>query len=255
MKIRLRYTKLGKIRFVGHRDLARIWERSIRKAQLPIAYTQGFSPRPKFAFGLALSLGFESECEYLDLELRSDTVHDVSVEALPTILSEQLPDGVSVTAAAVLETKQKSLQEAVTSCSWLIEVDAHTDDTANWVDRVLTAPRIDVIRERKGREVADDLRPQVLALELIDDSNTRVHADLGTKPRALRPTELLAAFDPPLQSTRVRRTHQWITHDGDRYEPLLAVRAAQSLCGMRRESQDVRTARDRSSRPGAAREG
>jgi radical SAM-linked protein len=230
MKIRLRYTKLGKIRFIGHRDLARIWERSLRKAEMPLAYTQGFSPRPKLSFGLALSLGFESDCEYLDLELRSDTVHDVSVETLPATLSNVLPDGVSVTAAAALETKQKSLQEAVTSCSWRVEVDSDRDDISAWIDRVLGSERIDVIRERKGREVADDLRPQVLQLELIDDRNTQIHADLGTQPRALRPTELLAALEPPLHATRVRRINQWITQDGDRHEPLLAVSATQELC-------------------------
>ena len=230
MKIRLRYTKLGKIRFVGHRDLARIWERAIRKAHLPIAYTQGFSPRPKLAFGLALSTGFESDSEYLDVELRSDTVQDVSVEALPEILSQMLPDGMAVTAATTLKGKQMSLQEAVTSCSWQMVLDTGRDETSAWIDRVLTAERIDVVRERKGKEVEDDLRPQVLALQLMDDSETRVHAELGTQPRALRPTELLAAFEPPLRSSRVRRTHQWITHDGDHHEPLLAVSAAQELC-------------------------
>jgi len=230
VKLRLRYTKVGKVRFIGHRDLARVWERTIRKAQLPIAYTQGFSPRPKFAFGLALPTGFESESEYLDLELRSDTVQGVAVEALPEILSDLLPDGMVVTAAATVEGKQKSLQEAVTSCSWHIDVDADSEAVRSWVDRVLASTRIDVVRERKGREVADDLRPQVLELAMVDNSNTQIRADLGTKPRAVRPTELLAAFEPPLHASRVRRTHQWITHDGDRHEPLLAVSAAQELC-------------------------
>jgi radical SAM-linked protein len=230
VKLRLRYTKLGKVRFIGHRDLARIWERTIRRAELPIAYTQGFSPRPKFAFGLALSTGFESDSEYLDLELRSDTVHDVAVEELPTILSDLLPDGIDVTAATTLEGKQKSLQEAVTSCSWRIELDPESGDASAWVQRILESERIDVIRERKGREVADDLRPQVIELEMIDDSNTQLKAELGTQPRALRPTELLVALEPPLRARRVRRTHQWITHDGDQHEPLLAVSAAQELC-------------------------
>lgn len=230
MKIRLRYTKLGRIRFIGHRDLARIWERAIRRAGLPVAYTQGFSPRPKIAFGLALSLGFESDCEYLDVELQSDTVQDVSTEPLPKILSELLPDGIAVTACAELEGAQMSLQEAVTSCSWEVEVQPNGSDLGELIDRVLSADRIDVVRERKGREVSDDLRPQVLALTMKDESNTRFHAELGTKPRALRPTELLAAFTPPMEAHRVRRTHQWITHDGDRREPLLAVSAAQEIC-------------------------
>ena len=60
MRLRVRYTKLGKVRFISHRDTARAWERAIRRAELPVAYTEGFSPRPKVHFGLALSNGHES---------------------------------------------------------------------------------------------------------------------------------------------------------------------------------------------------
>ena len=67
--VRLRFTKLGKVRFVSHRDLARAFERAFRIEQLPLAFTQGFSPRPKVSFGLALGVGHESVAEYLDFEL------------------------------------------------------------------------------------------------------------------------------------------------------------------------------------------
>ena len=70
-KIRIRFSKKGKIRFISHRDIARIWERALRKAQIKIAYSEGFSPRPKISFGLALPTGNESEAEYLDLELET----------------------------------------------------------------------------------------------------------------------------------------------------------------------------------------
>ena len=66
MRIRVRFAKVGKVRWTSHRDLARIWERAIRRVGLPVAYSQGFSPRPKVHFGLALSTGHESLAEYLD---------------------------------------------------------------------------------------------------------------------------------------------------------------------------------------------
>ena len=66
---RLRYSKLGKLRFTSHRDMARIWERAVRRAQLPIAYSEGFSPRAKLSFGLALPTVFESRAEFVDLTL------------------------------------------------------------------------------------------------------------------------------------------------------------------------------------------
>ena len=67
--LRVRYTKRGKIRFIGHRDVARIWERTLRKANIPVLYSQGFSPHPRISFGLALPTGFESEAEYVDIHL------------------------------------------------------------------------------------------------------------------------------------------------------------------------------------------
>ena len=67
--VRVRYAKRGKVRWISHRDVARAFERALRIEQLPLAFTLGFSPRPKVSFGLALSTGYESDAEYLDLEL------------------------------------------------------------------------------------------------------------------------------------------------------------------------------------------
>ena len=68
--LRVRHTKLGKVRFTSHRDTARHWERAVRKAGVPLAYSAGFTPRPKMSFGLALPTGGESLAEYLDMEAR-----------------------------------------------------------------------------------------------------------------------------------------------------------------------------------------
>jgi hypothetical protein len=60
VRVRFRYSKLGKVRWTSHRDMARMWERAFRRTHLPLAYSQGFSPRPKVSFGLALPTGGES---------------------------------------------------------------------------------------------------------------------------------------------------------------------------------------------------
>jgi radical SAM-linked protein len=65
--VRIRFSKRGKVRFISHRDVARAFERAFRIEQLPLAFTEGFSPRPKVSFGLALSVGHESDAEYLDV--------------------------------------------------------------------------------------------------------------------------------------------------------------------------------------------
>ena len=122
MRVRLRFTKRGKIRFTSHRDTARVWERTVRRAQLPIAYSQGFSPHAKLSFGLALSTGFESDAEYLDIELDPARADQVDIGALPSMLSVLLPDGMTATAVAVLPPGSPSLQQIVTSCEYLIDL-------------------------------------------------------------------------------------------------------------------------------------
>ena len=94
--VRIRFAKRGKVRFISHRDVARAFERAFRVEQLPLAFTEGFSPRPKVSFGLALSVGHESDAEYLDVEL----AEPVDVALLAGALSDALPEGMDVTGTA-----------------------------------------------------------------------------------------------------------------------------------------------------------
>ena len=228
MKVRVRFTRLGKVRFTSHRDVARVWERAIRRADLPVAYSQGFTPRPRVSFGLALPTGYESLAEYLDLDLDAPR-DEIDLAGLPGALTDSLPIGFAVTAVAVVEPGTDSLQQAVTSCSWdlvLRDIDRATVEAS--VDAVLAADHIPVTRERKGKPVDDDLRPAVLALAVVGDSDDADHpgvllrAELGTQPRGLRPSELLAAMGIGDHEGLVRRTHQWIASGPERREPLAA---------------------------------
>ena len=226
MRLRIRYSKKGKVRFISHRDVARIWERALRRVGVSVAYSQGFSPRPKLSFGLALSTGHESEAEFLDLELSDEDGDWTAVrgEDLAARLTAALPVGLDVVAVAPVE-KGDSLQQAVTSCTWAIEVDDVDREYMDaWVADVLSREEIVVERERKGKPVVEDLRPHVLALDVTGTTETgiRLSADLGTQPRALRPTELLAAMDPPLTARTVCRMNQWMSQGDDREEPLMA---------------------------------
>ena len=221
MRLRVRFVKLGKVRWTSHRDVARMWERAFRRVRLPVAYTGGFSPRPKVSFGLALPTGCESLAEYLDVELASDL--DGPVEALVPRLSAALPTGVDATAVGALEAGAGSLQELVTSCTWTVELPgAGSDDAGRLVREVLDAGALVVTRERKGRPVTDDLRPAVVSLTVAGTrpAGAVLEAELETQPRGVRPGELLAALEPSIEVGLVRRTHQWIERDGARWEPL-----------------------------------
>lgn len=225
MRVRVRYGKEGKLRWLSHRDVARIWERAFRRLALPLVYTQGFSPRPKVSFGLALPTGAESRAEYLDMELDGE----LDVAMLPARFAPALPAGISVLAAAVIDDRADSLQHEVTSCSWEIDVRAGAAGTLHGaVRRALEADSLVVSRERKGTLVNDDIRPAILDLRVVAGAGDSavLHAELATQPRGLRPTELLSALELEIEDVCVRRTHQWIGRAADRREPLAVTTGA-----------------------------
>jgi radical SAM-linked protein len=238
VKLRIRSTKLGKIRFVSHRDGARLWERALRKVGLPTAYSAGYTPRPKISFGLALPTGAESIAEYLDVELRDgaspdlDTLRAVFSDELRAELSDALPHGIDVTALAECQLADESLQEAVTSCTWELWSEHLAPADIEAATGLLDADRLMIERERKGQRHTDDIRPLVLDLH-ADATGHRLVAELATIGRALRPSELasLAFADVDPLDVRALRTHQWISHDGERREVLSlpAAMAAHTL--------------------------
>ncbi len=219
--VRLQYTKLGTIRWIGHRDVARALERAFRVAQLPLAFSEGFSPHPKVSFGLALSTGHESEAEYVDLVL----TEPLTVDTLPGVLTPALPDGIAVVGAAALVERAPALQEAVTSCAWLVEVarsdgsPVDRDELREQAEAVSALPEIMVTKRRKGREVTEDIQPVIRHLTVCDTAPVTVQMELRTQPRSARPGEVLVAFGE-LTEVRALRTHQWIERDGARLEPL-----------------------------------
>jgi len=216
VRVRFRFSKLGKVRFTSHRDLARMWERAFRRVALPLAYTQGFSPRPRVSFGLALPTGAESVAEYLDVELAEGTTAEIP--GLAGRLTPALPAGVDVMAAAVVEDGASSLQHEVTSCSWLVETAGLTPGQLEArVATALAAESLVISRERKGQRSEQDVRPGILCCEV---DGTILAAELAAQPRALRPSELLVALADGLEEVRVRRTSQWIQRDGARREPI-----------------------------------
>lgn len=229
--VRIRYTKLGKVRWISHRDVARALERSFRIVQLPLAFSEGFSPRPKVSFGLALSTGHESDAEYVDLVL----AEPVDLETLPAQLSAALPEGVAVVGAVALADRVPALQEAVTCVEWRVDV-AHSDLTdvepAQLRDRVEAALALSVLpttKRRKGRDVEEDVRPVIRRITVCDEPSahslsedrlrTVVEMEMSTQPRGAKPGEVLAAIGD-FTEIRARRTHQWIERDGARQEPL-----------------------------------
>ena len=158
------------MRFISHRDVARAFERAFRIEQLPLAFTEGFSPRPKVSFGLALSVGHESDAEYLDLELaRARRPRRARRAASPP----RCPRACDVTGAVPLVDRAPALQESVTAVEYRVD-DRRRSRPAPRRRRLLeplrrTRWRADALRSpatRKGQESVDDIRPAIRSIEV-----------------------------------------------------------------------------------------
>lgn len=222
MKLRVRFTKNGRIRFISHRDVARVFERALRIAGASVAYSEGFSPRPKISFGLALSVGFESDAEYLDVDLAAP----VDLEAFPQTLTAALPDGLAVSAVAPLVPGTESLQQAIVCCDWNLEVTGLDEAAmAQSVSLLLNRNEIFLERNRKGKQTVVDVRPALLSLKVAGPTNDGVGltASLSTDQVTIRPDELVPLLGSGVELARARRLQQWIYVDGQKQEPLAAA--------------------------------
>lgn len=206
MRIRIIFVKQGPLRYTGHLDLHKLWERAARRAELPLAYSQGFHPQPKMNMAAALPLGFSSRCEVMDMKLE----HDISLDDLPTRLNETLPSGLQVVDVEQVEERAPALQTQVVSAKYEVTLTESIDgsDLKQRIDSVMESKALP--RERRGKMY--DLRPLIEDLQLIASdgrpSLQKIFMRLAAREGATgRPEEVLDILGISFEETRIERTH------------------------------------------------
>jgi len=203
MRIQITFTKQGALRYTGHLDLHRLWERAARRAELPLAYSQGFHPQPKMSIAAALPLGFSSRCEVLDMRLE----RDVPLDGLRDKLQTTLPSGIQVLSIEQTDDRGPALQTQVVSAKYEVHLTEAVDgsDLKRKVDSVMESESI--IRTRRGKEY--DLRPLILSLDCDAQGEIpTIHMLLSAKEGATgRPEEVLDTLGIAFEGTRIERTH------------------------------------------------
>lgn len=159
-KVRLRYAKRGRLRFTSHRDIARVFERALRRCGVPMAYSQGFSPRPKVSWSGAVPTGVSSEAEYVELQL----AQQVDPEQLRVELDAVLPPGVDVLEA--VEAGPGALAERLEVSRWRIELPGvDSSELAAAVSNLMAAESVEVERMTKDGRRTFDARAAVVSAE------------------------------------------------------------------------------------------
>lgn len=118
VNIRVKFRRGDEVKFISHLDLMKVFERAIRRARLPIAYSQGFNPHPGMVFGLPLSVGVTSEAEYGDFELTDD---GLSMDEFMERLNSQLPLGLEILSAKPRQTK-KNIMATISASEYIVVV-------------------------------------------------------------------------------------------------------------------------------------
>jgi radical SAM-linked protein len=202
-RYRLTFTRDRTVRFVGHLDLAKTWERILRRADLPVVYSHGFHPQPKITFASALPVGCTSEAEVMDVVLEQSREPDDLLQRL----SPALPAGMGIASIVEAPLHAPALQATLRWAEYVttVETDETQEQIESKVQAFLSAPSL--VRERRGKRY--DLRPLVLALAVEEarDSSVRIVMRLGADATAGtgRPDQVLMALgwdDAPAQIHR-----------------------------------------------------
>ena len=190
-RYRCTFAKTEAMRFTGHLDLHRAWERLLRRAGAPLGYTQGFNPRPRLNVGAALPLGCTGRAEWIDLWLEQDW----EPERLLAALREAAPPGLEPLAAARLALSAPALQAEIEASDYRAAIDEMPagTDLEQAVAALLRADHLP--RTRRGK--AYDLRPLVESLRLEPRAGgaPALRMTLATREGASgRPDEVLLAL-------------------------------------------------------------
>jgi radical SAM-linked protein len=229
-KIRLRYAKRGPLRFTSHRDVARAFERALRRAEVPMAYSQGFSPHPKISWIGASPTGVSSEAEYLEIQV----VEEVDAARLVSQLDAVLPPGLDLL-DAVDATGQGSLTERIQASRWRVELPGVSrEQLQDAVDQLLAVDEVQVERLTKNGMRKINVRPAVVSAEVsgINEAYGILELVVLQLTPAVRPDDVLgalrvvAALEPPVPAKATRMAQGVLDDSGGLSDPLALDRAA-----------------------------
>lgn len=202
-RLRITFGKHGVLRFVGHLDLSKAWERILRRAKIPLEYTQGFNPRPRMQFAAALQVGVTSACEYLDIWLLERLTGDFPAGWIER-LQATCPTGLDIYQLEEVPIRSESLPKLVTTSEYVITpVDAaiSREQLQAHAAEFLAQTSIERVTH-KGKRY--DLRPRILDLT-IDDNDQLVALVQSNERANARPDELVDALGFDMTQMRIHR--------------------------------------------------
>ncbi|GKX30000.1 radical SAM protein [Vallitalea longa] len=177
MLIRIKFTKEGTMKFIGHLDLIRNFQRVFKKAEFPIAFSEGFNPHPIMSIGAPLSVGITSEAEYLDAKVTEDIDINYQIENL----NNHTPEGVNIINIIVLPEKAKSAMALIDAAKYKIDIKniIINDDMIN---NLMSKDKIIVQKKNKKNVIKDiDIKPGILNVAMASENTLLLLIATGSR--------------------------------------------------------------------------
>lgn len=183
MNIRIKFQKYGVMKFIGHLDIMRYFQKSIRRADIDIAYSEGFSPHQIMSFAAPLGVGITSDGEYLDIEVKSTRSSSESVQAL----NEAMVDGISILEYKKLPDMAKTSMSLVAAADYLIYTKTdypeqfHLKDLEVKLYEFYSQPEILITKKTKKSETVMDLKPLIYDMKAVSLEDKGTLSELHVK--------------------------------------------------------------------------
>jgi radical SAM family uncharacterized protein/radical SAM-linked protein len=221
-RYRARFSKVGRIRFLGHLDLMRTLLRALRRARVPLVYSKGFNPKPKVALGPALSVGIASEGEYLDLETSRRLDPEIEIARI----NAALPQGLGFIALREIGHGEPALSEAVSAARYRLRVPAGLP-AGPVVQTFKSRGEVSISRERKGKLRTFRLDREILELEAETDDLIRFSLALHPRGGSVSPGEAIREIlGDEASGAEIFREDLLVERAGRLVNPLLAAATA-----------------------------
>jgi radical SAM-linked protein len=188
-RLYIRFGKFDALIYTSNLDVAKTWERVLRRADLPILYSQGFNTRPKIALASALPLGISSECEILDVSMREP----IALDGLAERIQATSPSGLRIYDIYEVPVRSGTLPTRVRSSEYRVHFEDGIDraDLQARIDKLLGSDSMLKTKEVKGKPVHINVRPLVYDLHIDEAGDLIAHLTVGDRGN-VRPDEVLA---------------------------------------------------------------
>ena len=192
-KLRITYSQTGPLKYISHLDLIKLWERLLRRAGIPLAYSHGFTPHPKITVASPLPVGFEGLREVMEITLTSP----ISPREFEAKVRPCLPEGLDIVQVEVAEDETLSLPQRVVASEYEVVLPdcQEKDKLAQAVEELMSKGSLPFRREKGGKVREYDLRPLIKGLKVTEGPGCALWMLLETSPSATaRPEDVLKAL-------------------------------------------------------------